>query len=53
MNSEEEMLDFPRKVNQAFGRTTYNFLSRNDVINHINANKNINNFEYANNKNKK
>ena len=53
MNSEEEMLDFPRKVNQAFGRTTYKFISRNDVINHINANKNINNFEYANNKNKK
>ena len=53
-NNDEEMLDFPRKVNQAFGRTTYKFISRNDVINHINANKNINNFfEYTNSKNKK
>ena len=47
------MLDFPRKVEQAFGRTTYNFYSKNDVINHINANKNINNFEYTINKDKK
>ena len=53
INSSEEMLDFPRKVNQAFGRTTYNFISKNDVINHINANNNINNFELMNNKNKK
>ena len=49
----EEMLDFPRKVKQAFGRTTYNFFSKNDVINHINANKNVNNFDYINNKSKK
>ena len=51
--NNEEMLDFPRRVKQAFGRTTYNFLSKNDIINHINANKNINNFELMNNKNKK
>ena len=48
--NNEEMLDFPRRVKQAFGRTTYNFLSKNDIINHINANKNINNFELMNNK---
>ena len=47
------MLDFPRKVKQAFGRTTYNFFSKNDVINHINANNNVNNFDYINNKFKK
>ena len=52
INQNEEMLDFPRKVTQAFGRTTYNFVSKNDVINHINANNNINNFELANNKTK-
>ena len=48
------MIDFPRKIAQAFGRTTYNFFTKNDIINHINANKNINNFEITNNnKNKK
>jgi len=53
ININEEMLDFPKTVKQAFGRTTYNFLTKNDILNHINANKNINNFEHANNKNKK
>jgi len=52
INNNEEMLDFPRKVTQAFGRTTYNFVSKNDVINHINANNNINNFELMDNKSK-
>ena len=52
INNNEEMLDFPKK-SQAFGRTTYNFLTKNDVINHINANQNINNFELMNKKNKK
>ena len=52
ISSNEEMLDFPKKA-PAFGRTTYNFLTKNDVINHINANQNINNFELINKKNKK
>ena len=51
-NNDEEMLDLPKKVNP-FGRTTYNFYTKNDILNHINANNNINNFEYTNNKNKK
>ena len=52
ISNNEEMLDFPRKINP-FGRTTYNFFTKNDIINHINANKNINNFDNVNNKNKK
>ena len=52
LNNDKEMVDFPRKVNP-FGRTTYNFFTKNDILNHINANKNINNFEITNNKNKK
>ena len=54
IDTNKEMIDFPRKITQAFGRTTYNFFTKNDIINHINANKNINNFEITNNnKNKK
>ena len=52
MNNNEEMLDFPKK-SPAFGRTTYNFLTKNDVINHINSNQNINNFELMSKKIKK
>ena len=52
LNNDEEILDFPRKV-KSFGRTTYNFFTKSDILNHINANKNINNFDITNNKNKK
>ena len=41
-----EILDIPKKVSQAFGRTTYNFYFKKDVIDCFNANKNINNFGY-------
>ena len=52
LTNDEEILDLPRKINP-FGRTTYNFFTKSDILNHINANKNINNFELTNNKNKK
>ena len=41
-----EILDIPKKVSQAFGRTTYNFYFKKDAIDCANANKNINNFGY-------
>ena len=36
-----EILDIPKKVTQAFGRTTYNFYFKKDAIDCLNANKNI------------
>ena len=41
-----EILDIPKKVTQAFGRTTYNFYFKKDAIDCSSANKNINNFGY-------
>jgi len=57
-----EILDIPKKITQAFGRTTYNFYFKKDAIDILLANKNINNFgyngskrnyNYKNNKNNK
>ena len=41
-----EILDIPKKVTQAFGRTTHNFYFKKDAIDCLNANKNINDFGY-------
>ena len=41
-----EILDIPKKVSQAFGRTTYTFYFKKDAIDCAMANKNINNFGY-------
>ena len=41
-----DILDIPKKVTQAFGRTTYAFYFKKDAIDCANANKNINNFGY-------
>lgn len=41
-----EILDIPKKVTQAFGRTTYMFYFKKDAIDCANANNNINNFGY-------
>ena len=41
-----DILDIPKKVSQAFGRTTYTFYFKKDAIDCANANKNINNFAY-------
>jgi hypothetical protein len=45
-----EILDIPKKVTQAFGRTTYTFYFKKDAIDCANANKNINNFGYKGSK---
>ena len=36
----------PKKISQAFGRTTYTVYSKKDIINAVIANKNINDFDY-------
>ena len=41
-----DILDIPKKITQAFGRTTYNFYFKKDAIDILLANKNINNFGY-------
>ena len=41
-----EILDIPKKITQAFGRTTYNFYFKKDAIDILLANKNINNFGF-------
>ena len=41
-----EILDIPKKVTQAFGRTTYMFYFKKDAIDCANAKNNINNFGY-------
>ena len=41
-----EILDIPKKVSQAFGRTTYTFYFKKDAIDCAIANRNINNFGY-------
>jgi hypothetical protein len=43
---ENNILDIPKKVTQAFGRTTHNFLFKKDAIDCFNANRNINDFGY-------
>ena len=48
-----EILDIPKKLSQAFGRTTYTFYFRKDQINNLNNlnnNKHINNFCSSNSK---
>lgn len=42
----KDILELPKKINQAFGRTTYNIYLKKDAMNYINANNNINNFGY-------
>ena len=48
-----ELLDIPKKISQAFGRTTYTFYFRKDQLHSLinnNNNKNINNFGSSNSK---
>jgi hypothetical protein len=49
IDSNNDIIDIPKKVNQAFGRTTYTFYFKKNAINYYNANKNINNFGYKGN----
>ena len=49
IDSNNDIIDIPKKVNQAFGRTTYTFYFKKNVMNYYNANKNINNFGYNRN----
>ena len=49
IDSNNDIIDIPKKVNQAFGRTTYTFYFKKNAINYYNANKNINNFGYKRN----
>ena len=44
LDIQNDILDIPKKVTQAFGRTTYAFYFKKDAIDCANANKNINNF---------
>ena len=43
-----EILDIPKKISQAFGRTSYTFYFKKEQINSLNLNKNINNFISSN-----
>ena len=43
---ENDILDIPKKVTQAFGRTTYSFYFKKYINDFFNSNKNINNFGY-------
>ena len=45
-DTNNDILDIPKKVTQAFGRTTHAFYFKKDAINKAYANKNINNFGY-------
>ena len=47
---ENEILDIPKKVTQAFGRTTFTFYFKQDINGFFNANRNINNFGYSRSK---
>ena len=49
IDSNNDIIDIPKKVNQAFGRTTYTFYFKKNAINYYNANKNVNNFGYNRN----
>ena len=42
----KELLEIPKKLTPAFGRTTYTFYFKKDKINNLNANKNINSLNY-------
>ena len=41
-----EIIEMPKRVSQAFGRTTYTFYFQKDLMNAAYANKNVNNFGY-------
>ena len=45
-NITNELLDIPKKVTQAFGRTTYSLLFKKNEIDRSNTNNNINDFGY-------
>ena len=47
MEIANEILDIPRKVTQAFGRTAYTFYFKKDTISSLNPKKNKNNFVYS------
>ena len=44
--NNNDIVDMPKRVSQAFGRTTYTFFFKKDVMNAAYANKNVNNFGY-------
>ena len=46
IDTNNDILDIPKKVTQAFGRTTHEFYFKKDAINKMFANKNINNFGF-------
>ena len=45
-DGNNEIVDMPKRVSQAFGRTTYTFYLKKDIMNAAIANKNINGFGY-------
>ena len=45
-NVNNEILDMPKRISQAFGRTTYTFIFKKDLLSAANANKNVNNFGF-------
>ena len=45
-----EMLDIPRRVTQAFGRTAYTFYFNKEQLNNLNINKNVHSFGHSNSK---
>ena len=45
-NNNNDIVDMPKRVSQAFGRTTYTFFFKKDVMSAAYANKNLNNFAY-------
>ena len=45
-NVNNEILDMPKRISQAFGRTTYTFLFKKDLMSAAYANKNVNNFGF-------
>ena len=48
-----ELLEMPKKLAPAFGRTTYTFYFKKDKINCLNTNKNINSINFNTKKNNK
>ena len=44
--SNNQMIDMPKRVSQAFGRTVYTFYFQKDAMNVALANKNVNGFGY-------
>ena len=45
-NINNEIIEMPKKVSQAFGRTTYTFYFKKDIMSAAYANKNFNNFGF-------